>query len=211
LRYQFGAIAIDTDARQLLRAAQPVHLSPKAFELLEVLIAQRPRAVPKQELYDHLWPSTFVVDANLPVLIREIRAAIGDRQRAIIRTVHRFGYSFAADLRETNAEREEGDGAAHMLIAGDKLFRLGRGDNAIGRDPSSAVCIQSSTVSRSHAVITVRGEEAVLTDLGSKNGTAIDGKPLHGSASLRDGSAVRFGAIEMTYRCSYGLVPTETL
>ena len=211
MRVHFGEITIDTDARQLRRGSRAVHLSPKAFDLLETLIAQRPRAVPKQELYDHLWPATFVVDANLPVLIREIRAALGDSRRAIIRTVHRFGYSFAAELREADAEREDERGAGHMLVNGDKLFPLARGDNAVGREPAADVFIRSSTVSRRHAVITIDRDEATLTDLQSKNGTAINGKPLHGTMALRDGSVVRFGAVEMTYRCTYGQAPTDTL
>ena len=211
MRYRFGEITIDTDARELRRAARLVHLSPKAFELLETLIAQRPRAIRKQELYDHLWPSTFVVEANLPVLIREVRAAIGDSRRAIIRTVHRFGYSFAAELREADAGREDEGGATHMLVNGNRFFPLARGDNSVGREPAAVVFIRSSTVSRRHAVITIAGDEAILADLQSKNGTAIDGKPLHGSMALRDGSVVRFGAVELTYRCTCGQAPTETL
>src|ERR1700736_1696365 len=106
MRYDFGEVSLATDARQLRRGEDFVHLSPKAMELLIVLITERPRAVPKRELYDLLWPDTFVVAANLPMLIREIRGALGDKQHHILRTVHRIGYAFAVDVRAASPRRE---------------------------------------------------------------------------------------------------------
>lgn len=53
-------------------------LSPKAFELLRLLVEDRPRVVPKAELMQRLWPDSFVEEANLPVLVAEARATIGD-------------------------------------------------------------------------------------------------------------------------------------
>jgi hypothetical protein len=47
----------------------PVALSPKAPQLLRLLVEQRPRALSKTELYEALWPTSFVVDANLVNLI----------------------------------------------------------------------------------------------------------------------------------------------
>src|SRR5689334_25200986 len=114
MRFEFGEFVIDGDARQVRRGNEPLHLSPKAFDLLEILVAQRPRAVPKQRLYDHLWPDTYVVEANLPVLIGEIRSAIGDDAHTIIRTVQRYGYAFTADTRQPDSAAT----SAHVLIHG---------------------------------------------------------------------------------------------
>ena len=82
VRIQFGQFTLDGAARQLTRGRTEIHISPKAFELLTMLIAERPRAVSKADLQERLWPGTFVEEANLSNLIGELRAAIGDRSRA---------------------------------------------------------------------------------------------------------------------------------
>ena len=78
LRVRFGDCVFDGSAHELRRAGQPVHLPPKAFRLLELLISKRPRAVMKAEIRDALWPAT-----SSPT--RASRGwssiAIGDRRR----------------------------------------------------------------------------------------------------------------------------------
>src|SRR5258708_7854050 len=90
---RFGEFAFDGAARQLTRNGEPVRLAPKAFEVLQLLIAEHPRAVRKRELMDRLWPDVIVEEANLKNLVGEIRAAIGAET---IRTVQRYGYAFVA-------------------------------------------------------------------------------------------------------------------
>ena len=58
--------------------AAPVHLSPKSFDLLQILIERRPALVTKTELQDRLWPDTVVLEANLGNAVAEIRKALGD-------------------------------------------------------------------------------------------------------------------------------------
>ena len=100
-RWTFGDFVLDLDTHELVRAGTPVSLSPKAFQLLGILVENHPKALSKTELQDRLWPSTFVVEKNLTNLVSEIREALGDDpvHPRFIRTVHRFGYSF----RETPA------------------------------------------------------------------------------------------------------------
>ena len=95
-QYRFGEFVLDSDTRQLLRACEPRRVSPKAFHLLEVLVSSRPRVWSKRELQDLLWPDTTVVEANLPNLIAEVRAALEDNPQCprYVRTVHRYGYGF---------------------------------------------------------------------------------------------------------------------
>ena len=204
MRYEFGNVSLDMDARLLRRGERVLHLSPKALELLSILITERSRVVPRQELYDRLWPATFVVEANLPVLIREIRRAIGDDKRATIRTVHGTGYSFAAPVQEAVVARARNAPRSfvHMFLHGTRECPLGEGDNLVGREPTAEVFLNSKSVSRRHAVVTVHGEQATLTDLESKNGTFIDTKPLQQEASLADGNVIRFGAVKVVYRRS---------
>src|SRR5512134_3465844 len=101
MRLVFGECEFDSGRRVLLRHGSARPLSPKAFQLLELLLDRRPEAVAKTELLERLWPETFVTDASLHNVVAEIRAALGDAPRAarFIRTVPRFGYAFQGDAR----------------------------------------------------------------------------------------------------------------
>ena len=95
-RVPFGEFVLDADTRELRRGSKSIALSPKAYELLETLVANRPKAISKIVLQETLWPGTFVVEKNVVNLIGEIREALGDdaAHPRFIRTVHRFGYAF---------------------------------------------------------------------------------------------------------------------
>ena len=95
-RWRFGDFVLDLEAHELARAGTPVSLSPKAFQLLGLLVQSHDKALSKTELQDRLWPDTFVVEKNLTNLVSEIREALGDdpTRPRFIRTVHRFGYAF---------------------------------------------------------------------------------------------------------------------
>ena len=111
VRVQFAEFTLDGATRQLLhRGSGEIRLSPKAFDLLAALIEQRPKVVDKADLHRRIWPDTHVVDANLNVLIAEIRRALDDspRDARFIRTVHAVGYAFcgdAVDLTDRPASR----------------------------------------------------------------------------------------------------------
>src|SRR5688500_7278023 len=101
MQVRFDNFLLDSESRELLRDSHRVSLSPKAFELLSILVASRPKAVSKAELQERLWPATFVVEKNLANLVGEIREAIGDDSSdpRFIRTVPRFGYAFRETVR----------------------------------------------------------------------------------------------------------------
>ena len=208
----FGAFTLDVDARQLLRGPeqQPVHLSPKAYELLLVLVDTRPRAVAKSELHERLWPSTFVSEATLASLVAELREALGERGRepGLIRTVHGFGYAFSG------AAHEAGDAVparvASWIICNGREQSLADGEHVIGRDGDAAVPLNSPTVSRHHARLVIAGDRATLEDLGSKNGTSVRGQRITTLVQLADGDRIRIGAFELTFRTLSGMGSTET-
>ena len=102
---RFDEFTLDVDRRQLSRLGVDVHLTPKAFDLLALLIDQAPRVVHKAELHERLWPGTFVSDATLVGLVKELRRALEARDSALplIRTAHRVGYAFGGSLRENHA------------------------------------------------------------------------------------------------------------
>ena len=79
MKYTFGRISVDASARTIAVAAEPVHLTRKAFDLLLLLLEHRGSAVSKDSIYARLWPETFVAESSLQTLVHEIRQAIDDR------------------------------------------------------------------------------------------------------------------------------------
>lgn len=204
MRYLFANCLFDTKSREFLRGKAQVHLSPKAHELLQLLIAQRPRVVSKRELMEALWPDTFVVEGNLPVIVAELRTAIGARPAvaaAIIKTHHGIGYSFAAPVLAAKSERLPDQGGTGLrLKIGRRRIELSAGENDIGRDPECDVHINDVSVSRHHARITVSGLVSTLVDRGSKNGTKVNGRLIEGPVELRDGDELTFGESSAEYQ-----------
>lgn len=204
---------LDSESRELSRSGKPAHLSPKALELLIALVETRPRALSKAQIHDRLWPGTFVSEANLASLIAELRRALGDRARGsrYVRTVHRFGYAFCAEAEAVPA-REAAPPAdtACRLIWGRREIALREGENLLGRTQDSAVWLDSSSVSRRHARITVADGMATLDDLGSKNGTRIGGRRITAPTPLVDGDQLRFGSVLMTFRVFPGGGSTQS-
>ena len=207
MRVQFAQFTLDSATRQLLhRERGEIRLSPKAFDLLAALIEQRPRVLDKADLHGRIWPDTYVVDANLNVLVAEIRRALEDspRDAKFVRTVHAVGYAFCGDAVEL-AERRSSRTTSPVrfwLVWNERVIVLEEGDNLVGRDPECSVWLDASGVSRRHArVRTVRGDDSVLVqDLGSKNGTLVRGSPITAEVRLTDGAVIQIGSVELTLR-----------
>ena len=210
----FGDFVLDLDARELRRDGQPVLLSPKAFQLLEVLAGNSPKALSKAALQEHLWPNTFVVEKNLVNLIAEIREALGDAaaQPRFVRTIQRFGYAFRDIAEKPRARREP-------IRAPDVRFRLvwagGRaglcdGEHVLGRDPDLKLFLDASDVSRRHARISVAGDEATIVDLESKNGTFVGDCRVVSATRLADGDSIRIGSVRLTFTAVRSRGSTET-
>ena len=87
----------------------------------------------------------------------------------------------------------------------------GFGTHILGRAPDAAVCVDDSGVSRHHAKITVGPEGATLEDLGSKNGTILNGEPLNDPAALADGSLIVLGATALKFRVFDAAASTDTI
>jgi DNA-binding winged helix-turn-helix (wHTH) protein len=207
----FGDYRLDLATRQVFRGTAEVHLSPKAFDLLQCLIAHRDRAMSKAELHEHLWPDTFVTEANLASLIAEVRRALGDEPSTpkFIRTVHRFGYGFSG--------RVEGDAppapvayTCWVVWRGEEI-PLRDGENVIGRDPGVAVRLDVPSVSRRHAKLILTPDAVTLEDLGSKNGTLLRSERVAGTARVQDLDEIEIGSVRMIVRIRRGSATTETV
>ena len=187
-----------------------IHLTPKAFDLLVLLIEESPRVVRKSELHERLWPGTFVSDATLVGLVKELRRALADRdsKSPVIRTAHRVGYGFGGQLQSASSP---GPSISRWVVVGSRRVPLVEGDNLIGRDPASTICLDATGVSRRHARIVIGERGALLEDLGSKNGTTLGDDVLTGTAVLHDGDRIQVGPIMLVFHASASGVSTETV
>jgi DNA-binding winged helix-turn-helix (wHTH) protein len=222
--YQFDDFTVDSQTRRLLRAStavaanasrtdEEVHLSPKAFDLLVLLVENRARAMSKAELHEKLWPSTFVQETNLAGLVAEVRRALDDSadQPRYLRTVHRFGYWFVGQVREF-AQREPAvkPRVRYWLVWQNRQIALEEGENILGRAPDAGVWIDAPGVSRHHARIVLQPSGAALEDLGSKNGTFVGGRRVTTASVLADGDRIRLGSVVITFRIPPPAGATET-
>jgi DNA-binding winged helix-turn-helix (wHTH) protein len=215
VKIQFGGFTLDDGRRQLLEADADVHLSPKAYELLKVLLGDRPNAVSKAALHERLWPNTFVSEVNLAALIAELRAALGEHGRhgRFIRTVHGFGYAFAGEALTlddapapvTSVATAPGESAFHgserawWLSWGEHEYPLKPGAQTIGRDRTADIRIDALAISRVHARLSCHGAEASIEDLASKNGTWVRGRRVVAAVNLEDGDEVRLGTVTLVF------------
>jgi len=190
--FRFGEFTFDCGSRLLTRSGVKRHLSLKAQQLLQLLIQARPRALSREELYDALWPSTFVCETNLASIINEVRRALGDDARAsnYIRTVHGFGYAFCGEVVTAVATNF----VAALQCEGHS-YPLYEGENLIGRAQDCRVVIAAPTISRHHALITIYDGVVSIKDLDSKNGTYVNRQMVGRAPVTVTGSAqVAFGA-----------------
>jgi DNA-binding winged helix-turn-helix (wHTH) protein len=224
---RFGDFRLDLEQRLLTRSGEPVPLGRKAFDLLELLVSQRPRVLAKEQIRDRIWPKVVVSESTLNGLVAEVRAALGDESgpRRYIRTVHGFGYAFAAEaatepsaaaplsqLASAAAEPARTARLSARLLWENRLIPLSLGVNVLGRDEDVDVRIDAPSVSRRHACITVPADEpARIQDMGSKNGTWIGARRVEQRPEpLEDGDTVRLGRVELVFLDSKEKGSTQT-
>lgn len=198
MRVVFGDFVLDRGTRQLLFEGEVRHLGPKAFELLDLLVNQRPNVVARERIRDRLWPGTFVSDSTLATVVTEVRSALGEdpKEPRLLRTVHGVGYAFCGEAVESGPSARPS--TAFRLVLADREVALRPGENLLGRVDDGVAWIESPTVSRRHARIRVEGGRAILEDLGSKNGTFVRGERIDAPTPLAHGDVIRLGRVSMT-------------
>ena len=212
MKLHFSGCTLDLDARRLLRGTREIRLSPKAFELLKVLVEGRPSALTKAEMLERVWPGVFVTDASLARVVTEVRQAFGDRPREahIIRTVHGYGYAFAAEVEvDVPTPRTGALERSCWLVTADRTFGLADGDHIVGREPGVSVWLDSPKVSRHHARVVVSGSAVTVEDLSSTNGTFVRDERISSAAALESGDTIKIGPFTLTFLVAGSLAPTE--
>lgn len=193
-RIEFGDFTLDEEAGELLSAEGAVPLMPTEYRLLRYFAGHPKRLLAKQELLDAIWPDAHVTDASLARAVATLRKALGDaaREPRYIETLPRRGYKFIAAI----------EAAVHSsrfrLFCDGRMYPLRIGENILGRDRDSVVPIESTGVSRRHAIVTVEPNAATVTDLHSMNGTFVNGQEVSGTLTLSDGDDIRIGPVLLT-------------
>jgi len=213
----FGGFVLDVPQRLLRRGSQVVHLPPKAFDVLTLLVAERPRAVPKDEILATVWRDVFVTESTLSTAVRDIRRALDDDadEPQFIRTAYAFGYAFMADVdaSESRDRAVTSPPPAWRLVLEGASFDLVDGANVVGRDAAGAtgvIVIDAPTISRRHACLRVTPEGVTCEDLGSKNGTWHGTTPVTTPVLVADGDEIRLGAVVAVLRRQLA-TSTETM
>ena len=212
--YRFDRFSLEADTRRLLRDDEEIHLSPKALQLLLLLVENRNRAMSRADLQKALWPTTFVLDTNLASLVKEIRRALDDTAETprFVRTVHRFGYWFIGATEDGQLSGPSAEPAVrHWLIWAARQIRVDTGDHILGRAPDASVWIDAAGVSRHHARLVIAGDDATIEDLGSKNGTFVGDEPVTSPRRLLDGDQIRLGPVVVTFRIPPPVASTDTV
>jgi DNA-binding winged helix-turn-helix (wHTH) protein len=194
MAYRFGPFSLDPESRLLRRGTASIALTRQGFELLLLLLRERPKAMPKDDLVSALWPDSFVAEGSLAQLVTELRHALDDdaREPKYIRTVFRYGYAFIGDAHE-ETPRAAGKPSTYFVLWRGQEIPLNHGENVIGRDVDAHIRIVSTKASRRHARIDVNGTGAILFDLGSRNGTYIGDHRVTDEQRLADGDQIVIG------------------
>ncbi|MET0552671.1 MAG: FHA domain-containing protein [Vicinamibacteria bacterium] len=207
----FGDFVLDRGTRQLRRGTEERRLGKKAFQLLELLLHQRPNVVTRERIRDRLWPDVAVSESTLATLVAEVRSALAEtaREPRYVRTVHGVGFAFCGAAAESEV-RTPARPTAYRLVLEDREVRLGPGENLLGRVENGVAWLESPTVSRRHARVLVEGGAVAIEDLGSKNGTFVRGVRITARTPLSDGDTFRLGRVGLQLRAVVPGQATQT-
>ena len=202
--FQLGDWLVEPTLDRISRDGQFVRLRPRAMDVLICLALASGKLASKQNIIDAVWRTEFVSEHALTQVVAELRSALGDdaRNPAYIENIPRRGYRVVAAVTPVAASVTPVRDAAlpFKLQSADGDHSLVQGPNVIGRTGDADICIDRTEVSRCHARIVVQGTTATLEDLGSKNGTYLNGERLERPALLGNGDEIWIGRSVARFR-----------
>jgi DNA-binding winged helix-turn-helix (wHTH) protein len=198
--YSFGDFEVRVAGGEITRVNERITLPPKVFELLVFFVENPGRLLSKKELLDGIWSNVYVEQGSLNRAVARLRAALGDRASSpqFIETVPRRGFRFIASVQRSRRNLAKAASPFQIQI-GQQRYPLHEGDNSLGRSDECDVSLNSDSISRRHAVISIDAHAATIRDLGSKNGTFVEGRRIEAAVALRDRERVRLGSVNMTF------------
>ena len=201
---RFGQFTLDSATRELLLRGRPVHLSPKAFQLLRHPRGQPPpyplqRRPPRPPL------ARFLRRRSQPGQPRR-RDPRRLRRRPAPTALHPHRPPLRLRLPGSRlrgeSDRRSRHGQFRLIWKGGRAI-LAEGEHILGRYAESSILLDSTTVSLRHARILIEESHATIEDLGSKNGTLLNDKPVDTPQPLTDGDRIRVGTVGLTFRDSF--------
>jgi DNA-binding winged helix-turn-helix (wHTH) protein len=209
---RFGVFEADLTTRELRKNGAAIRVQPQSFEVLAALLDRPGLLVTRDELRHRLWPAdVFVDDENHAInkAVSKLRDALDDATDTpqFIETLARRGYRFIAAVERDAAPAR---GVVARLLYQSRTIALTAGEHVVGRDEGLSVRLDSSTVSRRHARLVLAARSATIEDLGSKNGTRVNDRPIASIMRLSDGDRIRVGSIALTFRAG-GSGSTDTM
>jgi DNA-binding winged helix-turn-helix (wHTH) protein len=198
--YLFGAFHVDLESGELRREYDKVPIRPKCFDLLVYLLRNRGKLIAKDTLLDTVWSDAIVAEATLSRTITELREVLGDHPQRpkFIQTVSRRGYRFIAPAHEIFPATADEHRTELSIVHRGKEYPLRSGEQVIGRGRGAAIPLYNSLTSRHHARITVNGKKVSVEDLGSKNGTFVNGHRVVKPTELKVGDQIQIGGEILT-------------
>ena len=211
----FGDFSVDFGSRQLCAGTGGVHLGPKAFELLELLLPSGRARWRRSQLRDQLWPRTFVSESSLTSLVTELRAALGDEAEAVRASCGRSTASatpFCGEATEVAAAVTPAAprGSPPPSFLDDREIALSRGrerPRARGRRGRLDRVADRLATPCPHPVSPRRGD---ARGPGEQERDVPGGKRLTSPAASADGDEIRLGRVHMTFRVLAPRLSTRT-
>lgn len=211
-RIRFGAFEADLATGELRKQGLRVAIQEQPFQVLAVLLEQPGALVTREELRRRIWHEDVFgdFDHGLNKAVSKLRAALGDGDSTprFVETLPRRGYRFIATV-SSGSQHAGPTIVARLLCDGTTTIPLCAGVHVIGRDEGCVLRLDSSTVSRTHARVIAGIDATTIEDLGSKNGTRVNGRTIDAATPLRDGDQIQVGSVELTFLGGQGK-STET-
>jgi DNA-binding winged helix-turn-helix (wHTH) protein len=199
---RFGLFELDLTTGELRKKGGRVRLQEQPFQVLAMLVQRPGDLVTREELRARLWPDAVFVDFDqgLNKAVTKIRSALGDLAASprFVETLERRGYRFIAPVELVGslprpATSDDARVTVVRLVCDDRSVPVGEGTHVIGRDPGAAIWVDSSLASRRHAALVVTPASITVEDLGSRNGTFVNGARIDAVSRLVHGDELRVG------------------
>lgn len=236
-QFVLGEWRVHPAANTIARGTEEIRLEPKLMDVLQCLAGHAGEVVSKRRLIDEVWNTEFIAENSLTRAIADLRRALGDSARSpkYIQTIPKRGYRLMAEPSGKSQKKAAhqwspvsyeplavivgesvryGDRAGsqpgeHALLCEGQEIPLTESTVIFGRGERSDIQFLVTEVSRTHARLDIRGDGAVIDDLGSKNGTKVNGRVIDGPRQLSSGDTIVIGPTTLVYR-RLSLEPTVT-
>src|SRR3954467_11912029 len=211
--FRFGPFELDVGAYVLRHQGDAVKLERIPMEVLILLVERTGTLVARTEIQTRLWDVEVFIehDAAINTAIRKLRRALRDDAATprFVETVIGKGYRFIGPIEHSAAEPRPLP--RYSLTLGNRDIVLQVGDTVLGRDPEAGLVIQHPSVSRRHARISIDSKGVMVGDLGSRNGTFLNGQRIETPIRVDRDAVIAVGAVTMTLTVDHAAASTKSM